>query len=76
MYPAPTPANPDTTSIPAPTYSPIRWLGLSKKGYGIHGTNNLSSIGKAISNGCIRFYNDNVIEVFNLASIGTSVKII
>jgi len=28
-----------------------RWLGLNKKGYGIHGTNNPSSIGKAISNG-------------------------
>jgi len=53
-----------------------RWLGLSKKGYGIHGTNNPSSIGKAVSNGCIRLHNANVIEVFNLVSIGTPVRII
>ncbi|KOA20837.1 putative L,D-transpeptidase YkuD [Clostridium homopropionicum DSM 5847] len=53
-----------------------RWLGLSKKGYGIHGTNNPSSIGKAVFNGCIRLHNPNVIEVFNLVSIETPVKIV
>ncbi|MDW8802633.1 L,D-transpeptidase [Clostridium sp. A1-XYC3] len=53
-----------------------RWLGLSARGYGIHGTNNPSSIGKAVSNGCIRLLNANVIELFNLVSIGTPVKII
>lgn len=53
-----------------------RWLGLNKKGYGIHGTNNPSSIGKAISNGCIRTYNANIIELFNLVPIGTPVTII
>lgn len=31
-----------------------RWMGLDKKGYGIHGTNAPSSIGKAASHGCIR----------------------
>ncbi|HEV2200205.1 MAG TPA: L,D-transpeptidase, partial [Bryobacteraceae bacterium] len=31
-----------------------RWMGLSAKGYGIHGTNVPSSIGKAASHGCIR----------------------
>jgi len=29
-----------------------RWLGLNIRGYGIHGTNNPSSIGKKVSNGC------------------------
>ena len=53
-----------------------RWLGLSKKGYGIHGTNNPSSIGKAVSNGCIRLHKPNVIELFNLVSIGTPVRIV
>ncbi len=56
----------------------IRWLGLNIPGggYGIHGTNNPSSIGKSISNGCIRMYNNDVLELSNLVSIGTTVKII
>lgn len=52
-----------------------RWLGLSIKGYGIHGTNNPSSIGKAVSNGCIRTYNKNIIELYNTVPIGTIVRI-
>ena len=52
-----------------------RWMGLSKPHYGIHGTNNPSSIGKAVSNGCIRMYNKDVNELYNLVSIGTVVKI-
>jgi lipoprotein-anchoring transpeptidase ErfK/SrfK len=55
-----------------------RWLGLNVPfgDYGIHGTNNPSSIGKNISNGCIRMYNNQVIELSNLVPIGTEVKII
>lgn len=53
-----------------------RWMGLSKRGYGIHGTNNPASIGKYVSHGCIRMYNKDVIELYNLVPIGTSVRII
>lgn len=55
-----------------------RWLGLSIPGggYGIHGTNNPSSIGKNVSHGCVRMYNNDVIELFNLVSVGTPVRII
>jgi lipoprotein-anchoring transpeptidase ErfK/SrfK len=55
-----------------------RWLGLSAPNgdYGIHGTNNPSSIGKAVSNGCIRTYNNNIIELYNLVPVGTPVKIV
>jgi lipoprotein-anchoring transpeptidase ErfK/SrfK len=55
-----------------------RWLGLSAPNgdYGIHGTNNPTSIGKNISNGCIRMYNKDVIELYSLAPIGTSVRIV
>lgn len=53
-----------------------RWLGLNIKGYGIHGTNNPSSIGKAVSNGCIRTYNQNIIELYNTLPIGTLVNIL
>lgn len=54
-----------------------RWLGLNAPNgdYGIHGTNNPSSIGKDVSNGCIRMFNEQVIELSNLVSIGTVVKI-
>lgn len=56
----------------------VRWLGLSAPngGYGIHGTNNPSSIGKNVSNGCVRMYNKNVLELSNIVSVGTTVKII
>ncbi|MBC2580956.1 L,D-transpeptidase [Clostridium sp. DJ247] len=55
-----------------------RWMGLNAPGgdYGIHGTNDPSSIGKNVSNGCVRMYNKDVIEVFNLVPVGTVVKII
>jgi len=52
-----------------------RWLGLSKPKYGIHGTNNPSSIGKAVSLGCIRMYNHDVEHIFTMVRIGTPVEI-
>lgn len=51
------------------------WLGLSIPGYGIHGTNNPSSIGGPVSKGCIRMYNRDVLEVAALAPLGTRVSI-
>lgn len=32
----------------------VMWMGLSRPHYGIHGTNNPSSIGKSVSHVCIR----------------------
>lgn len=54
-----------------------RWMGLSIQGgnYGIHGTNNPSSIGGYVSNGCIRMYNHDVEEIFPQVQIGTPVNI-
>lgn len=43
--------------------------------YGIHGTNKPWSIGKAVSNGCIRMYSQDAKYVYNLVTIGTEVKI-
>lgn len=51
------------------------WLGLSKPHYGIHGTNNPSSIGKRVSAGCIRMHNKDVVELAGKVSIGTEVQI-
>ncbi|QOY35499.1 L,D-transpeptidase family protein [Anaerobacillus isosaccharinicus] len=51
------------------------WMSLSKKHYGIHGTNDPSSIGKAVSKGCIRMFNDDVNELASTIPIGTRVII-
>ena len=52
-----------------------RWLGLSQKGYGIHGTNAPESIGTAASNGCIRMFNSDIEELFDITNTGTAVRI-
>ena len=51
-------------------------LSIPHGNYGIHGTNNPSSIGGYVSNGCIRMYNHDVEELFPRVSIGTPVEII
>lgn len=51
------------------------WMGLSKPHYGIHGTNDPSSIGHMVSHGCIRMYNSDVLELSSLVPIGTRVTI-
>jgi lipoprotein-anchoring transpeptidase ErfK/SrfK len=53
-----------------------RWIGLSHKGYGIHGTNNPRSIGKAASHGCIRMRNEDAEELFGMVEIGDTVELI
>ena len=40
-----------------------RWLGLSSKGYGIHGTSSPGSIGRAASHGCIRMRNREILRM-------------
>jgi|SRR5579871_1001856 len=52
-----------------------RWMGLSVKGYGIHGTNAPASIGKAASHGCIRMRNRDVEELFELVGVGVTVEL-
>lgn len=51
------------------------WLSLSKSGYGIHGTNNPASIGHAVSRGCIRMHNNDVLELAQIVPNGTRVMI-
>ncbi len=52
-----------------------RWIGLNKKGYGIHGTNEPWSIGKAASHGCIRLRNRDVEQLFTILRVGDTVEI-
>jgi lipoprotein-anchoring transpeptidase ErfK/SrfK len=53
-----------------------RWLGLSLKGYGIHGTNNPASIGHNASHGCIRLRNHDIENLFEMVSIGDAVELV
>ena len=52
-----------------------RWLGLSRKGYGIHGTNRPDSIGRNASHGCIRMRNREVEELFKMVAVGDRVEL-
>ncbi|MCX7845318.1 MAG: L,D-transpeptidase [Dictyoglomaceae bacterium] len=49
--------------------------GKGWEGIGIHGTHDPSSIGTLASEGCIRMYNQDIIELKNLVKIGTPVII-
>lgn len=53
-----------------------RWLGLTENGIGIHGTNAPESIGLAVSNGCIRLFNQDVEAIWELLFVGDPVSII
>lgn len=51
-----------------------RWISLGN-GYGIHGTIEPDSIGKAASRGCIRMHNSDVEIVYDLLTVGSEVVI-
>ena len=63
---APGPANPLGT----------RWMGLSYKGFGIHGTNAPQSVGKSASHGCIRMRKHDIEELFDLVRVGDPVEMV
>ena len=52
-----------------------RWIGLSAKGYGIHGTDTPTSIGFAKSHGCIRLRNQDVERLFERVRAGDVVEL-
>jgi len=52
-----------------------RWMGLNLKGYGIHGTNVQSSVGKAVSHGCFRMRKQDVEELYTMVQVGDTVTV-
>ena len=55
------------------------WISLAHdahEGFGIHGTNDDSSVGTAASNGCIRMHNEAVSELAPIAYAGMNVTIV
>jgi lipoprotein-anchoring transpeptidase ErfK/SrfK len=53
-----------------------RALYLSGSVYRIHGTNDPTTIGGHVSSGCIRMVNEDVIDLYNRAHVGTKVVVL
>jgi lipoprotein-anchoring transpeptidase ErfK/SrfK len=56
-----------------------RWIGFwtdGKDTIGLHGTNQPNSIGKAVSNGCVRMYDKDVQALYPLVKVGTIVRVV
>ena len=73
----PTYSHDGKTVLPGPG-NPVgtRWMGLNIKGYGIHGTNEPRSIGKAASHGCIRMAKKDLEEMYEMVSVGDTVELV
>jgi L,D-transpeptidase ErfK/SrfK len=54
----------------------VRALYLGWPTYRIHGTHDTRKIGRRSSNGCIGLYNEQIIELFELAKVGTQVLLL
>jgi lipoprotein-anchoring transpeptidase ErfK/SrfK len=76
--PNPTWYGPHRKIVPPGKANPLgtRWMGLSSKGYGIHGTNNQGSIGHNVSHGCIRMRKADVEQLFEIVKVGDVVEIV
>jgi lipoprotein-anchoring transpeptidase ErfK/SrfK len=68
----------DGKVVPAGPHNPVgtRWMGLSVHGYGIHGTNEPRSIGKAASHGCIRMARADLEDLYPMVQVGDAVELI
>ncbi|HEY1477562.1 MAG TPA: L,D-transpeptidase family protein [Chthoniobacterales bacterium] len=53
----------------------IVWIGLNKKGVGIHGTDSPDTIGRSASHGCIRLANWDAARLVNQVTVGMRVEI-
>lgn len=53
-----------------------RWLGFDLAGYGIHGTTEPQSLGRQVTQGCVRMSNSNVEELYAIVPIDTEVTIV
>mgnify|MGYP001560202855 CR=1 FL=1 len=53
-----------------------RWIGISAKGYGIHGSTDPDPIGQQVTAGCVRMTNAEAEELFAIVPVGTEVTIV
>ncbi|NJK41252.1 MAG: L,D-transpeptidase [Acaryochloridaceae cyanobacterium SU_2_1] len=55
-----------------------RWIGFWTDGrhwIGFHGTPTRDSVGRAASHGCVRMYDEDIEELFELVALGTPIKV-
>lgn len=52
------------------------WMGLSIKGYGIHGTHKPLGVGRQVSHGCIRLYPNDISDLFPRVAVKTPVTMV
>jgi L,D-transpeptidase ErfK/SrfK len=64
--------------VPPGPQNPLgrHWIGLSRGGIGIHGTNAPSSIYQAVTHGCIRVHPDDIALLFPRVATGAGVRIV
>jgi lipoprotein-anchoring transpeptidase ErfK/SrfK len=53
----------------------VMWIALNKKGIGMHGTDDPGSIGRAVSHGCVRLANWDVVRLATKIKTGDNVSI-
>ena len=53
----------------------LAWIGLSRPGYGIHGTPGPEQVGRTESHGCFRLANWNAEQLRRMISVGTPVRV-
>jgi lipoprotein-anchoring transpeptidase ErfK/SrfK len=53
----------------------VAWIGLDKRGYGIHGTPRPEDVGRTESHGCFRLANWNAAHLLNLVWVGMPVHV-
>ena len=52
------------------------WMTIGTTTYGIHGTNNLWSIGREATHGCLRLYNDDIARLYARTPVGTRLRLV
>ena len=72
------PKKPDRGRIPPGLNNPLglRWIGFTEAhgwNVGFHGTAKTSVLGQAVSHGCVRMANPDVVEVYKRVKLGTTV---
>lgn len=53
-----------------------RWLGITAKGYGVHGTIHPETLGRQVTAGCVRMSNGDVEELYTYLVPGSEVTIV
>ena len=51
-------------------------MGLNRGNYAIHGTNDPGSIGHFVSHGCIRMFNEDILDLYARVRVGTEVIVL